>query len=357
MTSDKITIFFGIERITLLYSLFPFWTSKFSNKFVFTTDLEWVLKKDRNQKILLVRCFKTLLNKEGRTPFILRLKNKYKKVFIFDDNDGTESFYLDLLPFVDKYYKKQLFIDKVNYSKDFIGRRLHSDYYQRLMSGSISTPDKVPNPPMQRDLEKMSILWNIGIGLYPLSGYIEFLAKKGVNKFGRYWMKSLLSSPRFLTCPKPILQKCHARFGYEPYSPEVGFQRKMLLELVKNDNDFLSGKVDKKRYQKEISQVQLVLSPFGWGEICFRDFEAILHGAVLIKPNVSHLETWPNIFIPNETYIPVDWDGNDLKAKIKTLLDNQHIVSEVRNHAWDTYRHAFLSLDERVLQVIADFES
>ena len=31
------------------------------------------------------------------------------------------------------------------------------------------------------------------------------------------------------------------------------------------------------------------MSPFGFGEICYRDFEAMLNGACLIKPDVSHL--------------------------------------------------------------------
>ena len=32
-----------------------------------------------------------------------------------------------------------------------------------------------------------------------------------------------------------------------------------------------------------------MLSPFGWGEICYRDFEAALNGMLLIKPDMNTL--------------------------------------------------------------------
>ena len=38
------------------------------------------------------------------------------------------------------------------------------------------------------------------------------------------------------------------------------------------------------------------ISPFGWGEICFRDFESIILGKLLIKPNCDHI-TLGQIFI------------------------------------------------------------
>ena len=54
-----------------------------------------------------------------------------------------------------------------------------------------------------------------------------------------------------------------------------------------------------------------MLSPFGWGELCLRDYEAVLGGALLLKPDMSHLETWPDVFVPHDTYAPFDWDATD----------------------------------------------
>jgi hypothetical protein len=35
-------------------------------------------------------------------------------------------------------------------------------------------------------------------------------------------------------------------------------------------------------------------------------------GSLLVKPDMSHVRTEPNIFIPGETYVPVRWDFSDL---------------------------------------------
>jgi len=55
-----------------------------------------------------------------------------------------------------------------------------------------------------------------------------------------------------------------------------------------------------------------VLSPWGWGEAAHRDYEAMLLGAVLIKPDMAHVACWPNVYVPNETYLPCRLDFADL---------------------------------------------
>ncbi len=55
-----------------------------------------------------------------------------------------------------------------------------------------------------------------------------------------------------------------------------------------------------------------VVSPWGWGEACHRDYEAWLLGAVLVKPSMSHVWSWPDIYVPTETYIPCRLDFADV---------------------------------------------
>lgn len=64
-------------------------------------------------------------------------------------------------------------------------------------------------------------------------------------------------------------------------------------------------------YLQEIAQSKAVYSPYGYGEIYTRDFEAFLQGAALIKPDMNHLVTYPDWYIDNQTYIPVKWDFSD----------------------------------------------
>jgi hypothetical protein len=358
MSKDKITILFGAEKITLLYSLYPFWTSPNRDRFDFSTDLEWALKKDKNKFILLVRCFKTFTTREQRMDFILQLKKKYEKVFLFDDNDGAESYFLDLLPVVDKYYKKQIYTDLNNYSKAFVWDRIYTHFYQDSSNQhSASLIPTVSETPTRKELEKISLLWNIGIGQYPLSRIKNLLAKESVKKFGKLVMPLLLTKRELnRKIPTPQNAKCHARFGYTEYPEIVGYQRKLFLETLRRDDRFMVGKVSPKLYKKEIKEVKAVFSPYGWGEVCFRDFEAIINGAVLIKPDMGHLRTWPNVFVPYETFIPVKWDGSDVLEQTEQLFEDPQLMSKLTHNAWNVYHSAFPELESRVLEIIQSFE-
>ena len=79
-------------------------------------------------------------------------------------------------------------------------------------------------------------------------------------------------------------------------------------------------------------------SPFGWGEIGLRDFEAFIYGATLLKPDVSHMETWPNVFFPGETYQPVAWDFSDLEKNTLGLLSDPKRRQSIAEAGQDLYR-------------------
>ena len=68
---------------------------------------------------------------------------------------------------------------------------------------------------------------------------------------------------------------------------------------------------------------EFCVSPFGYGEVCWRDFEAMLCGCLVIKPDMSHVETNPDIFRPHETYVPVQWDYADLEEKCSYYLEHE----------------------------------
>ena len=63
---------------------------------------------------------------------------------------------------------------------------------------------------------------------------------------------------------------------------------------------------------------------------------------MLLKPDMGHIETWPNIYLPNETYMPFKWDMSDLKEKIGYFLDNPKTIAEYAKKAqekFDEYRN------------------
>lgn len=91
------------------------------------------------------------------------------------------------------------------------------------------------------------------------------------------------------------------------------------------------GRVDGAAFMAELEHSQLCFSPFGFGELCWRDIEAILAGAVLVKPDMAHLECFCDLYRPGETYVPVRWDLADLDETVARLLadpDACHAIAE-----------------------------
>ena len=93
--------------------------------------------------------------------------------------------------------------------------------------------------------------------------------------------------------------------------------------------------VGKRAYMRELAQCRMCFSPFGYGEVCWRDYEAVYSGALLIKPDMSHLVTEPDVFVPGETYVPIRWDFEDLPEVVATWLADEPRRLRVARNAWD----------------------
>lgn len=92
------------------------------------------------------------------------------------------------------------------------------------------------------------------------------------------------------------------------------------------------------RYMAELGDAKLCFSPFGYGEICWRDVEAILQGAVVIKPDMSHLDTLPDLYVPWETYVPVAWSHEDVAATVERLLRDPGLCDRIAAAAFERVR-------------------
>ena len=104
------------------------------------------------------------------------------------------------------------------------------------------------------------------------------------------------------------------------------FRKKCIDNLPKNLKvitlDNTGQKLPIEQYYDYMRRSKIIIAPFGYGEIAPRDLEAAMFGSVLIKPDMSHVDTIPNIYIPFHTFVPCDWDFSNLQDRIDFILSD-----------------------------------
>ena len=88
-------------------------------------------------------------------------------------------------------------------------------------------------------------------------------------------------------------------------------------------------RIPPQEYYNLMSKSKIVIAPFGYGEMAPRDIESAMVGSILIKPNMNHLSSIPWVYIPEHTYVSVDWDFSNLRLQISEILENWK-----SNQAW-----------------------
>jgi hypothetical protein len=300
------------------------------DKEVFNND---VIIIDHRYYRRLVVLDKVYNNRSFIIEFIKSLKRKGIKVILFDNDDGTGSQQWDLIDYVDVFVKKQILKDKFKYTEN----RGYASYMVFVDKYDLSKDKKSTNrqfkdkyvPCPEDQLHKIRLGWNIGMldyRYFPLQKYFPF----GTNRV----LNSVYKSPSFNTDFDSKNINSSFRGKVREDNMNYSFQRNRLIQYLKNLNEdtFVTGNaIPKKKYLEELRRSKTCVSPFGWGEVCYRDFEAILAGAMLIKPDMSHLETYPNIYQEDKTYIPLKWDMSDLKEKVSMVIEN---YSEYKNYVY-----------------------
>jgi hypothetical protein len=86
-------------------------------------------------------------------------------------------------------------------------------------------------------------------------------------------------------------------------------------------------------YYQKLRETKICISPWGNGIWCWRDTEAILNGALLIKPDSSCIVSYPNIYT-DEFYVPCAINFSDLESIIDEVLNNWKDYEEFRWRAF-----------------------
>ena len=353
-----ITVLVHYERISLFHTMEPFFSKKYRKLFTFVQSPEYCLKRDRNKILFMERWFKNDLPPD--LGLMEKLRDKYRFIVFFDGYAAAGTHLLEVLPYVDRLFHKSIFTDSENYRKDLYSKRLFSDYYHREFGIKDTNPEYHTNFNLSsEDAKRVELSWSIGLGDYPRHHRPQRVGV-GVAQYispdlGRCFRTGSSKAPKDFSSPLRSLD-VHSRVGLVS-SEAVAHQRKICLEIIAGDERFATGVVPQKQYYRELEESKIIFSPFGWGEVCFRDFEAVFAGAMLLKPDMSHLKTYPDVYIPYETYIPVKWDGSDLLEKTTYYLDNNTERMRIAKNAWDQYQEEILLIGgrlESIFQSIMD---
>ena len=296
--------------------------------------------------ILDSRYFSRLWNIYGDDQILKRieeLKNKINAVLFFDISDSTGWIQSQVLPYVTAYYKSQLLKDKNLYLDNHYGNRIYTDYYHKKFNINDETPAinrKIEN---KDDLNKLNISWNSGLANYSylgpyLTSLYRYLPLEHFLRYPKYFHQNLNIRDIDVSC----------RMGINYPRKTVCYQRKQIRKML--SNSLRTNKITRRKYLTELRNSKIVVSPFGFGEITLKDFETFLSGSVLVKPNMSHMETYPNFYIDDnatatDTISTHAWDLSDLETLIDHILTDYDQYAEIAVNGQNRYRHYISTKD------------
>jgi hypothetical protein len=245
-----------------------------------------------------------------------------------DGNDELTIQWPGLLPYFDLYWKKHAFRDVSLYRRRFRGSTNLTEHALGLASDDLDTAaGDAFKLPEEADLKKIFVGTSVGLDkkIFELEGFLtdEKLAHNFATRYHDVVLRADL--------------------------PEnwMGQLRRPAADALRNLQDQLNvllphGRVPVTQYAREMMTSKVCVSPFGYGEICWRDFEAIAYGCLLFKPNMQHVQSRPDIFQPFQTYIPVAWDFSDLNEKllyyIRRPAECVGITARARKVLTDTFK-------------------
>ena len=232
-------------------------------------------------------------NEEQAIDLLEMLSGSVERMVWFNTADSTGGVQVTVLPYVKRYFKTQLLFNRELYAKGFYGGRIYTDYYAR--NWGIVDRDPIYSKPIA-DKNMLQKIAESGNGSYVRANMTVDYARNTVS-FGR----------------KQALDRL------KRYAPRIGFE-------------------SKKKYISEIKMSRIVVSPFGWGEINIRDFECFASGSILLKPDISHVDTFPQYFVKGQTYVSYKWDFSDLEQCTDRILENHSDYVDVARAGQDTLR-------------------
>jgi hypothetical protein len=223
------------------------------------------------------------------------LRGTASRLVYFDGDDDLNIMWPSVLAACDLYVKKHAYADRADYGLARIGKSNLTDYVARHHGYSFADNEIPSTAQVPAGLtDKIIVGWNIS-----LDDKIAELVQRTA---------SLAAGERPVdVCARAVAPPEMWIFPFrDPVARELERLQDELDVHVPHD------RVSQDDYYQEMLASKICVSPFGFGEICWRDFEAVLCGCLVVKPDMGHVETAPNLFQAGVTYAPVKWDFSDL---------------------------------------------
>ena len=291
--------------------------------------------------------------------YLSEIRTKVKKIIWFDNSDSSSVTNFEVMPYIDIYLKKQILINKSLYNSNFYGGRIFTDFYHKKFK-IIDKKEFINNFPLKKKYEnKLKLSWNIGLGnvhnsfnplykilrlFFPLfiikkfsDDFIKPEKAREIDFFFRGSIKYERNTIKFHR--EKLFNELKIKLSKKNYVSIIGnnvFHNNAISTFIKK----AKGELSNSDYLKIQNNSKISFSPFGWGELGARDYEIILGGSLLVKPRMDHMETWPNIFIPNKTYVPLEWDFSNLEEIFETYINNHKLRNTIISSSQEAYRES-----------------
>jgi hypothetical protein len=259
--------------------------------------------------------------RERECEFVKNIRSAGCRVAWFDDSDSSGYIRTYILPFVDAYWKSQALCSRADYTRDSPTGIAYQDYYVSFLGGG-NPARRSKGPIDDQAANRIRLGWNIG-----LSDWRLHMAGGRLQRLWAQWNPQP-AYPGF-SAVKPLADRTvhlNCRVGTPNGWFPVGELRQRCVKLLESFSSrrgfhlASQGFLKRDAYFRELCDSVMCVSPFGLGEICYRDFECFAAGALLLKQDMGHLETYPSYFEPNITYVPFAWDFSDLDLKLADIL-------------------------------------
>lgn len=291
------------------------------------SDISRVCQKEKADIFFIRPDWRESSDEADKSIQSVRAANPDSKIIFLDPFDQTSSRYFSVLPYVDKFLKYQRLKDTSQYSHTFIGGSFLTDYLVKNFHYDLNGWDVGSHVPAGYE-SRIDSYWHPAISFYKdFQKPVLPAAKKDIDIFCR------------LSFGPPNKIEWYGQHRLSGVRALLPLEKQYKLAVDQTPEG--ASQVSRKQYLNEIRRSRIVFSPFGWGEITWRDYEAACHGCLLIKPLIDHVDTHPNIFFPDETYVPVRWDFQDLEEKCRFYLECPDEAARIIENARNAYEKFF----------------